>query len=70
MKTEQWFFRFKNGEITALTKTPMEKASNGMEFMGRQLLLWLIFAGTVYRSQGMTLQRAEIERRLKFREHG
>jgi hypothetical protein len=54
----------------ALTKTPMEKTSNGMKFIGRQLLLRLIFAGTVHRSQGVTLQRAVIDCRMKFWERG
>jgi hypothetical protein len=61
-------FQFQNGEIMTLTKTPMEKTSNGMKLIGRQLLLWLIIAGTVYRSQG-TIQRAVIDYRMKFREH-
>jgi ATP-dependent exoDNAse (exonuclease V) alpha subunit len=34
-----------------------------------QLSLRLLFAGTVHRSQGMTLQRAVIDCRTKFWEH-
>jgi hypothetical protein len=63
-------FQFKNRETMALTKTPMEKTWNGMKFIGCQLLLWLIFAGTVHRSQEMTLQRAVIDCCMKFWEHG
>jgi hypothetical protein len=59
-------FQFKNGETMVLAATAMEKTSNGMKFGGRQLLLRLIFAGTVHRSQGMTLQRAVIDCRMKF----
>jgi hypothetical protein len=62
-------FQFKNGETTALTKTPMQKTLNEMKFVGRQLLLRLIFAGTVHRPQGMTLQRAVIDCCTKFWEH-
>jgi hypothetical protein len=60
------FYQFKNGENMALTKTSTEKTSNGMNCIGRQLLLQLIFAGTVHRSQGMTLQRAVIDCRVEF----
>jgi hypothetical protein len=59
-------FQLKNGETMALTKIPMEKASNGMEFIGRQLLLRLVLAGPVHRSQEMVLQRAVIDWRMKF----
>jgi hypothetical protein len=59
-------FQFKNGETMALTKTSMEKTSNGMKFMGCQLFLLLILAGTVLRSQGMTLQRPVIDCHMKF----
>jgi hypothetical protein len=59
-------FQFKNGETMALTKTPMEKILKRMKFIRRQLLLPLISAGTVHRSQGMMLQRAVIDRRMKF----
>jgi ATP-dependent exoDNAse (exonuclease V) alpha subunit len=54
----------------ALTKTPKEKTLNGMKFIACQLLLRLSFAGTVHRSQGMTLQRAVIDCRMMFLEHG
>jgi hypothetical protein len=50
----------------AVTKTPMEKNINGMKFIRHQLLLRLILAGTVPESQGMTLQRTVIDRRMKF----
>jgi hypothetical protein len=63
-------FQFKNGETIALAKTPMEKISNGMKFGGRQLLLRLILAWTVHKPQGITLQRAVIDCRMKFWEHG
>jgi hypothetical protein len=59
-------FRFKNGETMALTATTMEKTSNGMKFIGRELLLRLILAGTVHRFQGMMLQRAVIDCDMKF----
>jgi hypothetical protein len=49
-------FQFKNGETMALTKIPMEKTANRMKVTGRQLLLRLILAGTVHKSQGMTFQ--------------
>jgi hypothetical protein len=54
----------------ALTKTPMEKASNAMKFIRHQLFFRLILAGTVHRSQGITFQRAVIDGRMKFWEHG
>jgi hypothetical protein len=47
MKNRIVVFQFKNSEIMALTKIPMEKTSNGMKLIGRQLLLRPIFAGTV-----------------------
>jgi hypothetical protein len=48
----------------------MEKTSNGMTFTRWQIPLRLLFAGLVHRSQGMTLQRAVIDCRTKFWEHG
>jgi hypothetical protein len=66
MKNQTMVFQFKNGETMVLTATHIEKTLNGMKFIGRQLLLRLAFAGTMHRSQGMTLQRAVIDRRTKF----
>jgi hypothetical protein len=63
-------FQFKNGETRALTKTSLEKTSNGMKFIRRRLFLRLICAGTVHKSRGMTLQRAVIDCRMKLWEHG
>jgi hypothetical protein len=48
----------------------MGKQSNGMKFVRWQLPLRLLFAGTAHRSQGITLQRAVIDCRTKFWEHG
>jgi hypothetical protein len=48
----------------------MEKDCNGMKFQRWQVPVRLIFAGTVHRSQGMTLNRAVIDCRTKFWEHG
>jgi hypothetical protein len=66
MKNRTVIFQFKNGETMPLTKTPMEKTSNGMKFIRRQLLLRLILAGNWEHIQGMTLRRAVIDRRMKF----
>jgi hypothetical protein len=62
--------QFEDGETRALTRIPMKKTSNGMKFIRCQLLLQLIFAGTVHGSQRMTLQRTVIDYRTKFWEHG
>jgi hypothetical protein len=62
-------FQFEGGETRALTRIPMEKTSNGMKSIRCQLPLPLIFAGTVHRSQGMTLQWAVIDYRAKSWEH-
>jgi hypothetical protein len=48
----------------------MEKTLKGMKFVRRQFPLRLVFAGTVHRSQGRALQRAGIDYRTKFWEHG
>jgi hypothetical protein len=62
---------FDDGETRTRTRIPMEeKGSNGMQFVTCQLPLRLIFAGTVHKSQGMTLQRSVIDCRTKFWEHG
>jgi hypothetical protein len=61
---------FDDGQTRVLTRIPMEQTSNGMTFREWQPPLKLLFAGTVYRSQGMTLQRAVIDCRTKFWEHG
>jgi hypothetical protein len=59
-----------DNETRALTRIPMEKTSNGMQFVRWQFPLRRVFAGTVHRSQGMTLDRAVIDRRTTFWEHG
>jgi hypothetical protein len=70
IKNRRVVFPFEDGETRALTRVPMEKTSNGMKCIRYQLPLWLIFAGTVHRSQVMTFQRAIIDYRTKFWEHG
>jgi hypothetical protein len=66
MKNRTVVFQFKNGETMAVTKTPMEKTSNGMKFTERELFLCLLLAGMVHRSHGMTLQRSVIDCRMKL----
>jgi hypothetical protein len=63
-------FQLEDGETKALTRMSMEETSNGMKFTRCQLPLQLIFTETVHRSQEMTLQRAVIDYRTKFWEHG
>jgi ATP-dependent exoDNAse (exonuclease V) alpha subunit len=70
MKNQTVVIQFDNGEIRALTRISMEKTSDGMKFVRWQLPLRPLFAGTVHPSQGMTLQRAVIDCRNKFWEHG
>jgi hypothetical protein len=48
----------------------MEKTSNGMKFARWQVPIRLVYAGTVHRSQGMTLQRAVVDLKRNFWEHG
>jgi hypothetical protein len=50
MKNRTVVFQFKNDENMALMKIPMEKISNGTKFIGRQLLLPLLFVEVVHRS--------------------
>jgi ATP-dependent exoDNAse (exonuclease V) alpha subunit len=66
IKNRTVVFQFEDGETRALMRIPMEKTSNGMKFIRCQLPLRLIFAETVHRSQGMTLQRAIIDYRTRF----
>jgi hypothetical protein len=47
--------RLEQDEIYALPRMPLAKKSNGIEFVRWQVPLKLFFAGTVHRSQGMTL---------------
>jgi hypothetical protein len=61
---------FDDDQTRAITRIPMEKTSNGMKFVRWQVPLRLLFAGTVHRSQGMTLQRAVIDCRTQLWEHG
>jgi hypothetical protein len=70
MRNRTVVLQFDGNETRALTRIPMEKTSNGMKFARWQLRLRLLFAGTVDRSQGMTLERAVIDCRTKFWEHG
>jgi hypothetical protein len=62
--------QFENGEQLTLSRIPIEKMSNGIKFERWQIPLRLIYAGTVHRSQGMTLYRAVIDLRRSFWEHG
>jgi hypothetical protein len=48
----------------------MEKKLNGAEFVRWQVPFRLMYAGTVHRSQGMTLDRAVMDCRTQFWEHG
>jgi hypothetical protein len=61
---------FDGGDARTLTRMPMEKVTNGMRFKRWQVPLRLMFAGTVHRSQGMTLSRTVIDCRSAFWEHG
>jgi hypothetical protein len=66
IKNRTVVFQFENDETRAFRRVPMEKTSNWMKFTRCQLPFPLIFAGTVHRSQGMTLQRVVIDYRTKF----
>jgi hypothetical protein len=58
------------GQEVTFPRIPMEKDSNGLKFVRWQIPLRLVFAGTVHRSQGMTLGRAVVDIRTQFWEHG
>jgi hypothetical protein len=58
-----------NKELS-LSRIAIEKKSNGMTFARCQVPLRLIYAGTVHRSQGMTLEGAVIDLRSSLWEHG
>jgi hypothetical protein len=62
--------RFENGKELTLSLLLMEKVSNGMKVSRWQVPLKLIYAGTVHRSHGMTLNRAVIDLKSQFCEHG
>jgi hypothetical protein len=57
-------------EELTLSRIPMEKISNGIKFTRWQVPIRLIYAGTVHRSQRMTLGRAVIDLMTNFWEHG
>jgi hypothetical protein len=48
--------QFDDGQTFTLTKIPFDKCLNGMTFRQWQVPIREVFAGTVHRSQGMTLQ--------------
>jgi hypothetical protein len=48
----------------------IDKKLNGVEFVRSQVPFRLMYAGTVHRSQGMTLDRAVMDCRTQFWEHG
>jgi hypothetical protein len=62
--------QFDDGVIITLPRMALNKQSNGIVFKRYQVPLRLIFAGTVHRAQGMTLNRVVIDCRSKFWEHG
>jgi hypothetical protein len=49
---------------------PLEKSTNGVKLRRWQMPFQLLFAGTVYRAQGMSLERVVGDYRTKFWEHG
>jgi hypothetical protein len=57
-------------EELTLFRIPIEKVSNGIKFARWQIPIQLIYADTVHSSQGMTLDRAVIDLRTNFWEHG
>jgi hypothetical protein len=61
---------FDDGTQRVLGRVPIEKVTNGMKFQRWQIPVRLVFAGTVHRSQGMTLSRAVVDYRSQFWEHG
>jgi hypothetical protein len=62
--------RLDNQQELPLPRMPMEKVASGIKFSRMQVPIKLIYAGTVHRSQGMTLHRAVIDLRKDFWEHG
>jgi hypothetical protein len=58
--------QFDDGAIATFGRIPMEKKVNGVKFLRWQGPLRLAFAGTVHRSQGMTLARAVVDYQSKF----
>jgi hypothetical protein len=70
IKNRTVVFQFEDGETRAFKRILMEKTSNGMKFTRCRLPSRLILVGAEHRSQGMTLQRAVINYRTKFWEHG
>jgi hypothetical protein len=57
--------QFKNGETMELAKIPMEEIFKCYEAHQTSITFAALFAGTVHRSQGMTLQGAIIDCRRK-----
>jgi hypothetical protein len=62
--------RFDDGHEITLTRMCLHKTSSGITFNRWQIPIRLAFAGTVHRSQGMTLGRIVIDCRSRFWEHG
>jgi hypothetical protein len=61
---------FDEDRFFTFARIRMEKTFNGVSFVRWQVPLKLVYAGTVHRSQGMTLERAVVDCRVKFWEHG
>jgi hypothetical protein len=59
-----------NDQNVTLPRIPTQKVANGIKFRRWQIPLKLVYAGTVHCSQGMTLNRAVIDLRALFWEHG
>jgi ATP-dependent exoDNAse (exonuclease V) alpha subunit len=58
------------GDLVNFGRMPLEKSKNGVKFRRWQMPFRLLFAGTVHRAQGMTLQRVVVDYQTKFWEHG
>jgi hypothetical protein len=59
-----------NGQDVTLPRIPIQRISNCIKFRRWQVPLRLISAGAVHRSQGMTLNRAVVDLRVPFWQHG
>ena len=62
--------QFEDGSSYTIPRIRFSGQSNGIHFTRLQIPLRPIYAGTVHKSQGMTLERGVIDLRSNFWEHG
>ena len=62
--------KFEDGHERVIPRIAFKTQTNGIKFTRTQIPFRTLYAGTIHKSQGLTLNRVVIDMRSKFWEHG